>query len=44
MGLGANPIRPKWSITSDASICPAITLTMKLAAPSLGVNTSAAVR
>ena len=33
MGLGANPIRPKWSITSDASICPAITLTMKLAAP-----------
>lgn len=43
-GRSANPSKAKWSISTDASSCPAITLTMKLAAPSFGASSSAAVK
>ncbi|MNN68410.1 hypothetical protein D3C81_1841180 [compost metagenome] len=42
-GFSVSPIKPKWSISSDDSICPAITQTIKLAAPRRGVNIKAAV-
>jgi len=42
-GLCGSRISPRWSIASDASIWPAMTHTMKLAAPSFGVSINAAV-